>query len=158
MSIVDSSNPCKVVWAPGEVSLNDLAIFTSYMAEIESELAWPFATERSGTAPGSFRVSYIMLASPLILNVVSHAGEGVTALGVLSYILKHPEEIGGWIGKFRTSMSNNQKDALIAKAEYLRTKSEIEVSGEPLIRFEREYQPHVRRRLAERQPDFEAGS
>lgn len=148
MARTNRPNLCTITWNPSEVNVIDLAMLASYIAEVDREVVRPFVSERFRSETRPLQVSYIMMASPLVIDIVASASDGaagVLALGVFGFILRHPESIGGWIGRFRTSMYRNQREALIEKSDYLRTRAQLEARGEPIIRFERDVLPTLGR-------------
>ena len=152
---------CRIMWDPGRVSLADLSVLTSYMVDVYTDLARPVIAEQYGSHPSALEVNSIGMASPLSIEVVTQFGDpviGALTLGAFGYIVKHPEAIGGWLGRLQVGWYGQRRDALLEKDRYLRAKAELTVQGEPVLAFEREVLPELLRRPPEREADFEAGS
>jgi hypothetical protein len=112
------------------LNLDELVVFTSYLADLHSELAAPYVTTQfrqsfeSEEDPGSPQVAYIRMGSPLIAALISGSGNGlgVLALGMVGYLLKHPETLGGWLSRVRAATYRDRIEALEQRSEYLHTK------------------------------------
>jgi hypothetical protein len=151
MSTTDRPNSITIRWDPINISLADLKILTAYVADIDEEAAQPWAVNQLGSAPGSPLVAIIRMGSPLIAEIVSHLENdtrGILTLGAVGYFIKHPELLGGWVARLRGASYQGRTQELIEKREYLRTKAEIEVYGEPILEFEREAAPDLQSSLA----------
>jgi hypothetical protein len=141
MAITDSANSLTISWNPSDISLADLKILTAYVADIDDQAARPWAISKLGSAPSSPLVTAIRMGSPLIAEIASNVHDGtvgVLTLGAVGYLIKHPEKLGGWVARFRAASYRDQRQKLIEKSEYLRTKAELEAYGGPILQFERE--------------------
>ena len=61
---------------------------------------------------------------------------GVLALGMVAYMIKHPETLGGWFSRVRIASLRDRRVALEEKDRYLRTRAAIEVKRRALEKFE----------------------
>jgi hypothetical protein len=140
----EREDSCIIEWNPQVLNLDDLVVFTSYLADLYAEVAAPYVTAefrqlfQSQGVLVSPRVSYIRMNSPLIAELVSDPGGGlgVLALGMVAYMIKHPETLGGWISRLRRASYRDRILALEEKDRYLRTKAAIEVESRAIERFE----------------------
>ena len=140
----EREDSCIIKWDPQVLNLDELTVFISYIADLHSEVAVPYVTTQfsqsveSQEAPASPQVAYIRMESPLIAELISSSGNGlgVLALGMVGYLIKHPENLGGWLSRVRTASYRHRIEALEQRAEYLRTRAAIEVQGRPIGRFE----------------------
>jgi hypothetical protein len=77
------------------------------------------------------------MESPLAIQLIANSGNelSILALGMLGYLLKHPELLGGWMAQIRTARFRHRKEALEAQAalqtclKELNGKAEIRVQG-----------------------------
>jgi hypothetical protein len=149
MTTPDSENSCRITWNPSELDIDELVVLTSYISDLHSEVAVPYAVTQvlsstdytggsSPTLPPPPRLVYCQMGSPLIADLMSIPDNGVSlmALGLLGYILKHPETLGGWFSRVRGASYRSRESALKAKADYLRAKADFEVQGRPVELFE----------------------
>jgi hypothetical protein len=140
----EREDSCIIEWNPQVLNLDELAVFTSYLADLYAQVAAPYVTEEFGQlfqSQGDLvspRVSYIRMNSPLIAELVSDSGGGlgVLALGMVAYMIKHPETLGGWLSRVRSTSYRDHIVALEEKNRYLRTKAAIEVESRAIERFE----------------------
>ena len=119
------ANTCTITWNPLVVNLDQFAVFVDYLADLYSDVAVPYVIDaswhsaRPGELPDPPRLIAIRMNSPLIAELLSPENEvGVLALGVVGYILKHPETLGGWVGRARTAWYETRRRAAQARQEY----------------------------------------
>lgn len=149
MTNPDTENLCRIAWNPSELDLDELVVLTSYIADLHYDVAVPYAltqlsssthylSESSLTPPPPPRLVYCQMGSPLVADLMSIPGNSVSlmALGMLGYLLKHPELLGGWFSRVRGASYQSRESALKAKADYLHTKADFEVQGRPVEMFE----------------------
>jgi hypothetical protein len=150
MTTTDREDLCRIIWNPSELDLDELVVLTSYVADLHNDVALPYAltrmssltqyTDGSGlTLPPPPRLVYCHLGSPLIADLVSVPGNSLSllALGMLGYILKHPEMLGGWLSRVRGASYRSREVALKARADYLNAKASFDVQGRPVEVFEK---------------------
>ena len=132
-----------ISWNPSELAINDLALFASTIADAHREATEYIRTQQPHLLPPDQTIPYprvlrIGMASPLSAEIAAYSdtGLGVLALGMLGYILRHPEAIGGWFSRARAASYKDRKDALEAKAAYIQTRATLEVSGRPVDEVE----------------------
>lgn len=148
MTTSDREYLCRITWNPSELDLDELVVLTSYIADVHNEIALPYALrELSSSAhymdvsslplPPPPRLVYCQMGSPLIAHLMSTPDSvGVLALGLLGYVLKHPETLGGWWSRVRGASYRSRASTLKAKADYLNEKATFEVQGRPVDVFE----------------------
>jgi hypothetical protein len=165
MATIDRTDSCIIKWAPSEITIYDLEALSSYITGMHEQAVPLLESTQSGYVPISPpRVASISMRSPFSAEIVASLGDstsGLLALGLLGYMLKHPEAIGGWLPRVGDAWYQQRTSALIAKAEYLNAKAELEIDGQPINTFETSLLPTLERSLnppeAESEADFEAG-
>lgn len=152
MDYSDREDSCTLTWNPRGITLNDLAIFASLIADLHSDVAIPYVTEElyqpgsNVVLPTPPLVSTIRMSSPLVIELVSGpSGIGAVTLGMVAYILKHPERLGGFITQVRKSWHDGNREAEAAKLRraearlrYVETRARVQTRGRVLQRFDRE--------------------
>jgi hypothetical protein len=142
--VAENENQCWISWAPDEIAINDLALFTSYLADVHIEAVEYLTTQHEYQLPPGETIPYPQVArmgkaSPLVVELVSYSetgGLGLLALGMLGYLVRHPEAVGGWLSRARVASYVGRKDALEAKESYLQAKARIESGGRAIDTFE----------------------
>ncbi len=154
MNAPEPASSCPITWNPHIISLDRFAVFAGYLADLYSDVAVPYVMsaswrfDRANEPPGSPTVRAIRMNSPLIAELLSPVNEaGVLALGVVGYILRHPETLGGWVGRVRKAWYESRMQAVEARQaydrvahlpdqqEYLRGLAPITAEGQPIERF-----------------------
>lgn len=141
MNIVDRPNSITISWNAADISLEDLKIFTAYIADIDVDAARPWALNKRGSAPESPLVTAIGIGSPLIAEIAS-TGD-LSALGAIGYFILHPEKLAGWLARYQAASYRDRRQELEEKYAYLRRKAELEAQGEPILEFETEAAPEL---------------
>lgn len=150
MVVPERDDACVISWNPPTLSLNELAKFTSFLDDLYAQVAAPWVAQELGESskgsviPGAPKITRIQMGSPLAIQLIANSGNelSILALGMLGYLLKHPELLGGWMAQIRTARFRHRKEALEAQAalqkclKELNDKAEIQVHGPPIITFE----------------------
>jgi hypothetical protein len=134
---------CTFTWNPSRLTLDDLARFTSLLLELHNEVAVPFVTEEfhqvgsNVTLPESPRVARISMGSPLVTQLLAGSG-GIVSLGMVGFVLKNPDKLGGFLPGISESWYRGKRKALEARLEYVEARGKIDTRGAPIRSFERE--------------------
>jgi hypothetical protein len=148
----EREDSCTLTWNPRGITLNDLSIFTSLLAQLHSDIAVPYVTEEfyqpgsNVVLPGPPSVTTIRMSSPLLIELVSGpSGIGAVSLGMVAYILRHPDKLGGFIAEVRKTWHDGNREAEAAKLRrvearlrYVEARARVQTRGRALQRFDRE--------------------
>jgi hypothetical protein len=139
----DPQEELEIIWSPSGMTLDDLEQFTSLLVELHNEVAVPYVTEElygpgsNIVTPESPRVISISLGSPLVIHLLAESG-GVAILGMVGYILRHPDRLGGFLPSVIESWHRGWERALEAKITHIRAIGELNAQGLPIQTFERD--------------------
>jgi hypothetical protein len=96
-----------ITWNPHRLTLNDLAQLTSLLLDLHNEVAVPYVITQSDSnedLPKSPLVTSIHMGSPLIAQLLAGPGEiAIASLGMVGYILRNPDKLGGFLPAVRAS-------------------------------------------------------
>jgi len=158
MDIAVHEDSCTITWDPSGLTLDDLARFTSLLFELHNEVAAPYVTDElyqqgsNAVTPRSPLVVGISMGSPLITQLLAGEG-GVLSLGMVGFILKNPNKLGGFLPGIRESWYKGNRRALEAKLRYVESRARVDTRGIPIQRFEREYSRTRERTTRDRRRD-----
>jgi hypothetical protein len=152
MAISESDNSCTITWNPRGLTLDDLAQFASLLAGLHSEVAVPFVTEAlyppgsNIILPGFPYVASMRMGSPLVVQLlVDPGGIAIASLGMIGYILRNPDKLGGFLPRIRESWHEGNRKALEAKLQdvearlqYVEARNRVQTRGRSIERFQRE--------------------
>lgn len=155
----EQDNTCIIVWSPSELRITDLAAFSSLLADLYLGVAAPYVTSElyqpgaNVATPDLPQVTRLQMASPLVTELIA-GSHGIVSLGLLGYLLKHPERIGEFLPGVQRGWYNSRVSAEEARSnlERLSNKSRFNVEGRPIRSFEQAYQRRSRR-LGRNRPD-----
>lgn len=159
MDISEREDSCTITWNPSGLTLEDLTKFTSLLFELHDEVAVPYVTDKlyqqgSNAVPsGSPLVADISMGSPLITQLLAGSGGGVLTLGMVGFILKNPDKLGGFLPAVSESWRQGRSRALEAKIQYVETRDKVIARGIPIRTFEREYSRTRERTTRDRRRD-----
>jgi hypothetical protein len=147
MAVPEREDSCTIIWNPRGLRLDELAKFTSLLADLHSEVAVPYVTsqefDQSGSnvaAPASPLMGSLRMGSPLVAQLLGEGGAGaISALGLVGYILNKPERLGRFLPGISEGRYRGKTRELEARLEYLEARSRFEARGRSIERFEREY-------------------
>jgi hypothetical protein len=148
MKAPERDDSCVIEWNPADLSLDDLMLLTSVLSDLYSGVAVPYETnDPSLLSPPetveSPQVAYIRMGSPLVTELFTTSGGKVEilALGMVGYLLKHPEVLSQWLPRFRAGSYRARGDEQLEKRRYediLRTlaaRGQFEVQGAAVDKF-----------------------
>jgi len=142
MAVPEREDSCTITWNPRGLRLDELAKFTSLLADLHGEVAVPYVTspefdqsefldqsESNVAAPASPLVARLRMGSPLIAQLVEEGG--AFALGLVGYILRDPFRLGESLPRVREGRYRGKRRALEAELLYLEARSRFEARGRP---------------------------
>jgi hypothetical protein len=141
----EPENSCVITWNPGELTLDGLAKFISLLVDLHSEVAVPYVTEELYQGSNvvelePLRIASVHMGSPLATELLSGRNPiDIVALGMVGYMLRHPERLGEFLSKVRTGRYRAERERIIERAKLLETRGRIEARGRPISRFEGRY-------------------
>lgn len=160
MAASEREDSCTITWNPSGLTLEDLARFVSLLFELHNDVCVPYVTEEL-YAPGSNivlsespRVASMSMGSPLVTQLLAGSG-GVVSLGMVGFILKNPDKLGGFLPGIKESWYRGNRKALEAKLQYVEARGRVNTRGRPIGRFEREYYSRARERGTRDRPNRE---
>lgn len=136
---------CTFTWNPRDLTLDDLAKFTSLLFELHSEVAVPYvlAEDQSGSnvvRPKSPLIDSISMGSPLVIELfAAPGGIAIAALGALGWMVKHQDELGGFLPRVRRRRDEEEIERLQTRLKLIETRAMVHARGRSIERFEREY-------------------
>lgn len=155
MTIPDQESLCTITWGPRQITLDELAMLTSLLANLHADVAIPYVTSELGpevgssTIPPSPLVASVRINSPLIAELLAGSqDEGlILALGMVCYLLKHPDRFGAFLPAIKAAWYEGRTKAWQARLElireqqkqisYIKEKGRLEAEGRPLEEFDR---------------------
>src|ERR1039457_2064671 len=144
MNVSGREDSCTITWNPSDITLDDLARFTSLLFELHNEVAVPYVTDglyQAGSnlvQPRSPLVASISMGSPLVTQLLAGSG-GVVSLGMVGFILKNPDKLGGFLPGISESWYKGKSKSLEAKLQYVESRARVDTRGVPIRKFEKEY-------------------
>lgn len=152
MTTPEREASCTFIWSPHVINLDELAVFTSLLADLHSELAAPYvASELVGPTefelPTSPLVTSLRMGSPIISELTAGSPDEwlILALGVVGYILKHPDRLGSFWPKIKEGWYRGEERALEARLRFIEARGSLEARGRPIERYERAERDHSHR-------------
>lgn len=148
-SLSERLDSCTLIWNPRDLTIDDLAKFTSLLADIHREVAVPYVTEAfypasSNRVPAEPPlIARMSMGSPLVTQLLAGSG-GILSLGMVGFILKNPDKLGEFLPRIRQSWHESNTRALEAKIqyveerlEYVEARARVQTRGRSIERFEK---------------------
>jgi hypothetical protein len=151
----EREDSCTITWNPPSLTLDELAEFTSMIAELHDKVAVPYVTGElyrnrpDAASPKPPLVASISMGSPLVTQLLAGEG-GVASLGMVGLILKNPGRLGEFLPQIRASWHEGSMRALEAKLHRIQARDIIEAHGRPIEAFERDYRAAKERAATDR--------
>lgn len=157
MDVSEREDSCTITWNPPDLTLDDLAKFTSLLLDLHSEVAIPYviAEDQSGSnlvLPKSPLVTSIRMGSPLVAELLSAPERiEIAALGAVGWILKNQDKLSEFLPRVRRTWDEENTRRLEARLRYVETRARVQARGRSIRTFEREYRSG-RERTTGREP------
>jgi hypothetical protein len=155
---------CTITWSPQVIGLDELAVWTSMIADLYSDIAVPYVTsELLGPAGpdvtlASPRVASLRIGSPLITELLASSPDewGIVTLGMVGYILKNPGRLVTIWPRMQEAWYRSKAKVLEAQLEFITAKGRLEAVGDPIEKYitvDRDHPSKVREPPDRRSPE-----